>query len=94
MELTNKRTQYTVTETGNDFKLQGELSVNETQNTFTLNGSFQNVDGSYLGTYSYSQRAGEIIDKNISGIRKQQFAAVEAFLDGVIAAIIDELEQD
>jgi len=52
------------------------------------------VDGSYLGTYSYSQRAGEIIDKNISGIKKQQFTAVEAFLDGVIAAIINELEQD
>lgn len=92
MTLSNKRIQYTVVETANDFKLQGEVSINETQNTFTLSGTFQDENNQHLGNFNYSERNGSVIDKNMNGIQKSNFAALSSLVDTVVAAIHTELE--
>lgn len=92
MTLSNKRSQYSVEETGANLSLQGELNVNETAKTISMNGQFKDANGGYVGSFNYIERDNSNVDKNINGVRKELVSAAEDFLTATIQAIYTELE--
>lgn len=92
MTLSNKRTQYSVEETGANLSLQGEVNVNDTAKTISMNGSFKNANGEYVGSFNYSERENNNVDKNINGVRKELVSEAEDFLTATIQAIYTELQ--
>jgi hypothetical protein len=92
MTLSNKRTQYSVEETGTNLSLKGEVNVNDTAKTISMNGSFEDANGEYIGSFNYSERENNNVDKNINGVRKALVSEAEDFLTATIQAIYTELQ--
>ena len=91
MILSNKRTQYSVEETGTTLSLRGEVNVNEIAKTVSMHGNFNDTNGAYLGSFNYSERDNNNVDKNINGISKDLISEAEDFLTATIQAIYTEL---
>lgn len=92
MILSNKRTQYSIEETGTTLSLQGEVNVNETTKLISMNGTFKDANNAYLGSFNYSERENNNVDKNINGVSKDLISEAEDFLTATIQAIYTELE--
>ncbi len=91
MTLSNKRTQYTVEEIGVNLSLRGDVNVNESAKTLSMNGSFLDANGNYLGSFNYTERENNIVDKNVNGVSKSLISEAEDFLTSTIQAIYEEL---
>lgn len=87
MELTNKRVQLTVRETGNTYSLGGEVTLDETKRITSFSGSFQNVDNVYVGYFNYSEDSDGKVNKNVYNINAEDQAACCDFLDDCIVTL-------
>lgn len=90
MELTNKRLQYTVINTGETMELQGELNINEQNNEFSINGFIMALPSKeYINNFYYAQKADGKIDKSLTNMQKdKEFLTADFFND-----TIDELRR-
>lgn len=89
MELTNKRENYSVSNTDGTFNLQGELSVSGL-NITSFNGSITKIDNSVSGTFSYYENevTGNI---NINSLPKESLITVHTLIETTISEINTEL---
>lgn len=55
MELTNKRTTYTVSNADTVLKLTGEITVNETAKITSFNGQILTLDGVFSGNFNFNE---------------------------------------
>ena len=89
MELTNKRENYSVSNTDGTFNLQGELYFSGV-NHLSLNGSITKADNSVLGNFSYSEN-GVTSNININSIPKGSLVAVHTLIETTVSEINTQL---
>lgn len=89
MELTNKRENYSVSNTDETFNLQGELSVSGL-NIISFNGSITKADNSVSGNFSYSEND---VTSSISmnSIPKGSLVAVHTLIETTVSEINAQL---
>lgn len=90
MRLINKRTQYTVENENNTLKLTGEVSSNEDYKEISMNGSIQDLEGQWLGSFNYRFRKGGNADKSVSQINRDYIDTAEDLLDETMDALLNE----
>lgn len=89
MELTNKRENYSVSNTDGTFNLQGELSVSGL-NITSFNGSITKADNSVSGNFSYSEN--DVISNiNMNSIPKGSLVAVHTLIETTVSEINTQL---
>ena len=91
MNLTNKRTMYSVANEDTNLKLTGEIIIGDTNAIANFNGSFFSLDGTtHMGGFSYSE-SGETCNKNFHGLPISTGDKPKDLLDKTIAAIKSQL---
>lgn len=86
MELTNNRSQYTVTNADTTLKLTGELTINANKAISSFSGYFSALDGTSSGNFNYSEN-GLNVDKHIFGTPKTLADAAITLLDTTVTEI-------
>lgn len=94
MTLSNKRTSYSVEETGQNMVLKGELVIDSQNNSLNFYGSFEGTEQAFLGNFSYNESENGLTDKNLGALPKVFRVEAEALLDKTINAINTELIND
>lgn len=93
MELTNKRTQYSVKNTVNGITLIGEVSLNAEDKIQSISGNFRNEEDNYVGDFYYSVNAEGKINKNINNIAADIEELACKTLGDTVAAINEEINK-
>lgn len=66
MEVFNKRTICNVKNSDSNLKLDGEAQVDESKKVTTFMGTFYTPEDEYAGTFTYSEREGDVVDKSVN----------------------------
>ena len=90
MEITNRRFQFTVTNTVNGYTLQGEVSKNEGNFITSFNGNVKDDNDAYVGDFYYSEREDTSINKSVNNVKPEFLEAVE----DIIQATVSEIKND
>ena len=91
VEITNKRTSYDVKNVSETLTLSGNCQISEgIINSF--NGTFNNTDGNYVGSFYFTENASNKITKNLSDIDAAIVETASQFLDQTITEIKEELK--
>lgn len=89
MQLTNKKEVYSINNSNETIKLQGELTLSS--ESIQINGNFQLVDGTFVGHFNYRE-LGTTLDKNFGNLIKSNQEDALALLDETIEELKLELE--
>ena len=91
VEITNKRTSYDVKNVSETLTLSGNCQISEgIINSF--NGTFSNTEGTYVGSFYFTEIASNKITKNLSDINAAIVETASQFLDQTITEIKEELK--
>lgn len=91
MTLSNKRTQYSVSETGTNLTIEAQINLADQDHSIEFNGSFLGTEGAYMGSFNYSEKDGIVLDKTISGVNKTLLVEAQTLLDTTVTAVVAEL---
>jgi len=91
--FTDKKLRYGVEETKESIKMNGTLSVNSERQIEDLNGSFYDLEGNYLASFSYREYQEDKCDKSINNVSIDNFMALDTALDNLIVDIKDQLPE-
>ena len=87
MEITNRRSQYSITETKNDLTVKGEVTVQENGTISSLSGNIQDQNGTYCGDFYYGESQDNKINKNLTNIESTKLNAIETLIAEVILGV-------
>lgn len=87
MELINKRVQYSVSNSSENYKVLGDLSIQDDNRIQYLGLTVYNNSEEYCGECSYSETSDNKITKNVSNISREALSEVIDLLDTTISAI-------
>ena len=87
MELTNKRITYSVKNEDSNFKLEGEVSINENNVITFFSGTFQTLESNYAGNFNYSEDGNGLINKSVNSIPQDGEDNAISLLDKTIDEI-------
>lgn len=91
VEITNKRTSYDVKNVSETLTLNGNFQISEgIINNF--NGTFNNTDGNYVGSFYFMENASNKITKNLMDIDAAIVETACQFIDQTITEIKEELK--
>ena len=91
VEITNKRTSYDVKNVSETLTLSGNCQISEgIINSF--NGTFNYTDGTYIGSFYFTETTSTRITKNLSDIDAAIVETACQFLDQTITEIKEELK--
>ena len=89
MEITNKRYQFTVTNTVNDLTVRGEVTMNEDKTINSFNGNVRDNE-QHVGDFYYSENLDGKINKSINNVSSANISAMEA----LIAETVNQIKND
>lgn len=92
MKLISKKTEYIVENSNNKIKLTGSVVRDTDDNFITLNGSFTDIYDQYIGSFCYNYRVGNMVDRSISQIDRNNLEDAGALLDSTLDLLIDEFK--
>lgn len=91
VEITNKRTSYDVNNVSETLTLSGNFQISEgIINSF--NGTFNDAEGNYIGSFYFAENASNKITKNLSDIDATIAETACQFIDQTITEIKEELK--
>jgi hypothetical protein len=89
IEITNKRSLCTVSNSTSTIKLEGELVSSQLKKISGFSGSFYRVDPvEYIGNFNYSETSDGRVSKSIGEIPSDLFETASNLFD----ATLDEIE--
>lgn len=86
--LTNKQDTYTVENVGNEFKLQGRVTIPADKRITSFSGSFF-LEENYIGNFYYDETEGGKCSRNVNDVEIDKCSDLMNFLD----ESINELKQ-
>ena len=87
MNLSNKRTMYSVANEDSNLKLSGEMTIGDGNAIVSFNGSFSSLDGTtHMGGFNYNE-SGETCNKNFHSLPISAGDKPKDLLDKTIAEI-------
>ena len=89
MQFTTIKELYSINNSNETIKLQGELTLSS--ESIQINGNFQLVDGTFVGHFNYRE-LGTTLDKNFGNLIKSNQEDALALLDETIEELKLELE--
>lgn len=94
MELTNKRTNYSI-QNSNDFvKLNGEFGLSEENKIINFNGSLNKVeDGTSIGSFWYSTTREGKVNTNFNEVPSDVLSSVMTFVLDSVEGAMAEIEK-
>lgn len=84
IEFSNKSVQYSISNTGQNYKLIGSIRVDAEDNITDFNGTFYDLEDNYLGNFNYRENTEGNCDKYLNNVQKATFSTIDAFLDQTI----------
>lgn len=82
--LTNKQTNYSFENIGETLKVTGTVSFAENNRIATLNGSFQTLEGVYVGNFYYNENENGKSNKNVNDLDIDKYEAADELFDNTI----------
>ena len=93
MELINRRTQYTVTNSGTNIALTGEIIIGSDNSVTSFGGSFSKVaDSVSAGNFNFREY-GDVCDSSVNGCPKLFSDEAIQLLDATVDAIKAQILQ-
>lgn len=92
MELTNKQVTYSVAHEGTEFKMTGNVHVNEMNRITNLNGNLYK-DDEYSGDFYYSETEDGKVNKSMNGVKKENVPAACDFVVEIVDLLKTELSK-
>lgn len=94
MELTNKRTNYSI-QNANDFvKLSGEFGLSEENKIINFSGSLNKVaDNTSIGSFWYSTTSEGKVNTNFNEVPSDVLSSVMTFVLDSVESAIAEIEK-
>lgn len=94
MELKNKRTMYDVTNVDTVVKLSGSFTYTMDDRISDFNGNFSELnDSAFVGGFSFSEREGDLVNKNTNSVKKALQENCDQLLDDTIDLIKVEMKK-
>lgn len=87
--LTNKQTNYSVENIGENIKLTGTVAFAEDGRIISFNGTFMTEQGSYVGNFYFNENDNGKSNKSISDVDTDKYDEADELLDDTI----NELKQ-
>lgn len=91
MELSNKRTQYTVINSNDKMKLVGELMINSDNLISSFNGQLYDVNDNYVGEFYFNEPRLDVVNKNVSNVKASILSDSEDFITETIDTIKENI---
>lgn len=92
MEITNRRFQFTVKNTVEEYTLQGEVSKNEEGLITSFNGNVRDDNNEYLGDFYYNEREDASINKSVNNVKPEFLETVESIIQETVNQIKNDNE--
>lgn len=88
VEISNKRSLCTVTNSATTIKLEGELVSSQLKKISGFSGSYYRVDPvEYIGNFNYSETSDGRVSKSIGDIPSDLFSTASQLLDETLEEI-------
>ena len=87
--LTNKQTNYSVENIGENIKLTGTVAFAEDGRIISFNGTFMTEQESYVGSFYFNENDNRKSNKSISDVDTDKYDEADELLDNTI----NELKQ-
>lgn len=89
--LTNKQTNYSFENIGETLKVTGTVSFTEDNRIATLNGSFQTLEGAYVGNFYYNENENGKSNRSVSDVDTDKYEAADKLLDNTIKELKQQI---
>lgn len=89
--LTNKQTNYSIENVGETLKVTGTVSFTEDNRIVSLNGTFQTLEGAYVGNFYYNENENGKSNRSVSDVDTDKYEDADKLLDGTIKELKQQI---
>ena len=85
--FSNKSIHYNLSRQGQNFKMNGTVTITGEDSVRDLNATVYDLEDNYVGSFYYSENSDGKCTKNLNDVAKENFVAVDQFIDETLAEL-------